>query len=324
MDKQINLLITSVGRRTKLIEYFKKEFQDIGNIITTDCSEFAPALYTSDKYYIVPRIDNPNYINSIKEIIKKEKISGIFSLIDPELSLLAKHEKEFKSLEVLNILSSYETCELFLDKYKAYQFFKSNNINCAKTYVDFNKFESDINENKIEFPVFIKPQKGSASINLNKAYNMEEAKFIFNRDENMIVQEYLEGIEIGVDVYVDMISKKTTSIFIKEKISMRAGETDKSKSIRSQKILELITQFLQRTNLIGPIDIDVFKVGEKLYISEVNPRFGGGYPHAYECGINYPKYILTNLKNKTNGIEIENYPENNYMMKQDGLITKQL
>lgn len=322
MSKDINILITSVGRRTKLLEYFKKELNEEGKIVVTDCNNLAPALYVADEYYIVPKINHPEYISVLKNICKKEKITAILSLIDPELSLLAKHSDEFSEIGVTSIVSPYEVCELFLDKYATFKFCRKNNFNCAKTYTSFTDFQKALDKKEINFPVFVKPRKGSASLNINIARNIEETKIIFSSSEDMIIQEFLKGKEIGVDVYIDMISKAVVSIFIKEKIAMRAGETDKSKSIKSEKLFRLIEEFVSKAELIGPIDIDVFDINGEYYISEVNPRFGGGYPHAYECGINFPKYIVNNLKGIKNEKQIGNYQENVYMMKHDILTIK--
>ncbi|MCK4257779.1 MAG: ATP-grasp domain-containing protein [Halanaerobiales bacterium] len=318
----MNILITSVGRRTRLLEYFKKELGGTGNLIATDCSSLAPALYIADKHFIVPRIDNPDYINIIKNICREEKITAVLSLIDPELSLLAKYTEEFKEVGVTTFVSPYEVCELWLDKYSTATFCQDNSFKFAKTYNSFSDFESAIDNGELYFPVFIKPQKGSASLNISKARNMEEAKFIFKSSEDMIIQEFLSGQELGVDVYVDIISRKVVSMFIKEKIAMRAGETDKARSIKPEKLFRIIGDLVIKAGLIGPIDVDVFDINGEYYISEINPRFGGGYPLAYECGCNFPKYIINNLEGIVNEPQIGNYEENVYMMKHDTLTIK--
>ena len=51
------------------------------------------------------------------------------------------------------------------------------------------------------------------------------------------------------------------------------------------------------------IDIDIFEINGTFYISEVNPRFGGGYPHAYACGVNMPKQVMANLSGRENPVE---------------------
>ena len=87
---EYNILITSAGRRTQLIKYFQETLKNQGNIVAVDCDNTAPALYVVDKSYIVPRVDDPNYIDKLKEIVEKEKIKAIISLLDPELSLLTE------------------------------------------------------------------------------------------------------------------------------------------------------------------------------------------------------------------------------------------
>lgn len=317
----MNILITSVGRRTRLIESFKKEFTGNNKIVATDCNNYAPALYIADKYYIVPKINDPDYITVIKRICVEQKITAIFSLIDQELSVLAKSTNEFKKLGITIIVSPLEVCNLWIDKYSAFKFCEENNLPCAKTYLSFSDLKDALNKNEINFPVFIKPRKGSASLNIHKARNLEEAGIIFKYSkEKMIIQEFLQGRELGVDFYVDLISRKVTSIFIKEKILMRAGETDKAKSINDVAVFKLVEEIVNKSELVGPVDMDIFEIQGEYYISEINPRFGGGYPMAHECGINFPKLIINNLNGFSNEVNIGNYQEDIYMMKHDSLI----
>ena len=94
----MNLLILSCGTRDKVVQYFKKAFTGEGRIVCTDASPYAPALYEGDAHYIVPRITEPGYMDMILDICRKEKITGVLSLIDPELSLIALHKNEFEAL----------------------------------------------------------------------------------------------------------------------------------------------------------------------------------------------------------------------------------
>jgi len=313
----MNILITSAGRRTQLVSYFKKELDGIGHVIAADLSPLAPAIYMADQYYLLPRITDENYIDQLLDVCKKESITGIFSLIDPELSILAKNKKRFEAIGVQVVGSSYENCELWLDKYNSYQFCKNLDILCAKTYIDLIDFKNAYQNKEIEFPVFIKPRKGSASLHINKVNNYSELETLFNSVDYLIIQEYMQGQELGVDAYVDMISGEVISVFIKEKLTMRAGETDKSRSIKSDKLVELVKRLLISSELRGPVDIDVFVEDGVYYISEINPRFGGGYLHAYACGVNFPKYIINNLQGIVNKKYIGIYEEDTYLLKHD-------
>lgn len=311
----MNILVLSSGTRNKLVSYFLKEFKGVGNIVCTDCNVLAPTLYDADKYYIVPRIDDPKYLDIILEICDKEHIKGVFSLIDPELSLLSKNKELFLDKGIIPFVSNYEQVEMTFDKYAFYEFCSNNGFPTVKSYIDIDLFKEDLINNEISFPVFIKPRNGSCSVNIQKIDNLEDLQFNYDKYPGLIIQEYMDGQEYGTDVYIDMISNEVISIFTKEKILMRAGETDKSVSVKDKELFDLIYSFVLKAGFMGQIDIDIFKVNGEYYLSEVNPRFGGGYPHAYECGCNFPKYMLNNLKGISNKSCIGNYCKDVYMMK---------
>lgn len=321
--KPINILILSVGTRNKIVQYFKKTLGENGKVIATDMSTIAPAIYEADKYYIVPRITEPGYIDIILDICKKENISGVFSLIDPELSLLAENEEKFKNIGTTVIGSSYELCERALDKMQMFQWLRSHGYNCAKSYVDKNEFFADVKTGKANYPVFVKPVRGSASIAISKVFDNETVDLLFDHSDNLMIQEYLDGQEIGADCYIDLLSGELVSVFTKKKIVMRAGETDKSVSFKDEKLFELIKKFVNESGWRGQIDIDIFEINGEYHISEVNPRFGGGYPHAYECGADHMKLIVNNLNGIVNSDVIGNYKENVYMMKYNEIMIKE-
>lgn len=311
----MNILILSVGTRNKIVQYFKRTLAGAGLVIATDCSDIAPAIYDADKYYIVPPITAPDYLCIILEICKREQIAGVLSLIDPELSFLAKHHDDFKSLGVMIIGSSYSLCEMALNKYQMCTWMHSHNYRCAKSYINKEIFYKDLNAGLISFPVFVKPTKGSASISIAKVYDKETIEILFSHENGLMIQEFLNGQEIGADVYVDMLSRKVVSIFTKKKLKMRSGETDKAVSFKDDCLFCLIKKFVEDAGFIGQIDIDIFDIDGEYYISEVNPRFGGGYPHAYESGVDHMTLIKNNLNGVTNENSIGNYLEGIYMMK---------
>ena len=246
----MNILILSAGTRNKVVQYFKKAIKDKGKVIATDMSELAPAVYEADKFYKVPRMTDTGYIDVIFDICKKENITGVLSLIDPELSLLSKHKDDFERLGVTVIGSSYVLCERALDKMEMYDWLLDKGYNCAKSYVDKEQFYADIDAGKITYPVFVKPVRGSASIAISKVYDKETVELLFEHNDNLMIQEFLNGQEIGADVYIDMISGDVVSIFTKKKIIMRAGETDKAVSFKDEKLFDLIEKAVGSDRLI--------------------------------------------------------------------------
>ncbi|WP_027217326.1 ATP-grasp domain-containing protein [Butyrivibrio fibrisolvens] len=326
----MNILVLSAGTRDKVVEFFKKEIGNDGRIIATDCSNIAPAIYEADKAYIVPPISAQGYIDKVVDICKKENITGCFSLIDPELSLIAKEKEKLEAVGCTPVVSSYDLCETCLDKYKMFELLQGQKntwgdrsdeklFRAARCYRSVDEFQMAREKGEVDYPVFVKPQNGSASININKISTDEELNTLFDIYDGLMIQEFMKGQEYGADVYIDMISGKCTAIFLKKKIKMRAGETDKSVSVKDEDLFKRIAKFVENCGFRGMIDIDLFKDDDDWYLSEINPRFGGGYPHAYMCGVNMPGYVINNLKGIENPVNIGNYEEGIYMMKYNEL-----
>lgn len=311
----MNILILSAGTRNKVVQYFKQTVGKEGTVIATDCSNLAPAVYDADRFYLVPRITAPGYLEQILAICKKEKINGVFSLIDPELSLLAREKEAFLAIGTTPVISPYELVETCFDKFKMHKKLLNLDLLTARCYLDKEKFYQDIETGVMKYPVFVKPVKGSASLNISKVTSRKEIEVLFDLYDDLMIQEFMDGQEYGADVYIDMISGKCTSIFLKKKIKMRAGETDKSVSVKNDALFELIQKFVEKCGFCGMIDIDLFEVDGSYYISEVNPRFGGGYPHAFACGVNMPRQVICNLEGKENPVTIGAYQEGICMMK---------
>lgn len=311
----MNFLILAAGTRNKIVQYFKRTFDGVGKVIATDANNLGPAIYDADKYYIVPPISAPGYIDVILDICKKEQVTGVLSLIDPELSLLAANDDKFRAIGTTLIGSSYDLCEMSLDKMQMYGWLRNHGYKCARSWMDKKEFYKAVDSGEVSYPVFVKPYRGSASISISKVYDKETVDLLFAHEDDLMIQEFLDGQEIGADVYIDLISGEVVSIFTKKKIKMRAGETDKAISFKDEKLFALIEKFVNEAGYRGQIDIDIFEIAGQYYISEVNPRFGGGYPHAYECGVDHMKLILNNLNGKVNEKHIGAYEEGIYMMK---------
>ncbi len=205
-----------------------------------------------------------------------------------------------------------------------YELLRKMQIPTGKCYRDKEVFYRAVEAGEISYPVFVKPIKGSASIHINKVGSRKEIEVLFDLYEDLMIQEYMDGTEYGADVYIDMISGKCTDIFIKKKIRMRAGETDKSVSCKDGELFALIQKFVEECGFRGMIDIDIFRIDGQYYISEVNPRFGGGYPHAYACGVNIPRAVIRNLEGLENEAAIGAYAENVCMMKYNEIAIRDM
>lgn len=318
----MNFLFCSVGRRAELIKNFKTSLDKDSKIIATDCNNTAPALYFADKQYIVPKITDDNYLSTIFEICKKENINAILTFIDPEIEILANNRESFEAIGVEVLVPYIETAKLCFDKFEMYKYLAKNNIKTVKTYEDFNSFNSDYKNGACNFPVFVKPRTGSGSVGARKINSYEDLKTIFKNECNLIIQEFMDGDNIDADVYIDTISRKPVSIFTKRKLETKIGGANKTISFKDNKLFKVIEDVVKLFNFYGPIDIDFFYKDGEYYLSEINPRFGGAYLHAYGCGVDFIKLIINNLNGIENDPKFGDYHDDILMLMYDSVVIK--
>lgn len=322
----MNLLILSPGRRVEIVEYFKEVFHSAGRqVYTLDMSPYAPALYAGDEYFRIPK-DFSNlgsYINEILSICKAKNISAVLTLIDPELVLLSDYKELFEKQGIKLILCDIDFIKQTFDKYGFYCAYKDI-IKLVETVGSYADAVAKLEDGSWHYPLFAKLRDGSASIGIKKIACKLDFEGVKDNPK-YVYQPFIDGDEYGVDAYFDMISGQLVSVFLKKKIAMRAGETDKAVSIKSEAVLSEVKKISGIKGLYGPLDLDVFvnKDGE-VYINEINPRFGGGHPHAYGCGVNFMQLILNNLEGKINEPHFNNYQEGVLMLKYNGLMFRSI
>jgi carbamoyl-phosphate synthase large subunit len=310
----------SVGRRGELLKNFYLSMEKESKLVATDLSPYAPALYMADKQYLVPPVNEPEYIDQILDICRKENINVVTTFIDPEVEILAKNRKKFEMLGV-EVLAPYEeTAKLCFDKYLMFKFLRKNEIPTVMTWGSLEDFEKAYDANEIDFPVFVKPRKGSGSVGARKIENYESLRTAIRDDPSLIIQEYMVGTDLDADVYIDTITHEAVAAFSKKKIETRIGGASKTVAFKDEKLFDFIRQISRIFEFNGPVDMDFFYCNGRYYLSEINPRFGGAYLHAYGAGVDFVKLIENNLRGEANEPDFGNYKEGSAMMMYDSVV----
>lgn len=308
----MNILFTCAGRRTYLLKYFRENLSAGDKIVATDMQLSAPALQAADVKLQVPAVYDPKYIDITLNICKEQKIDALLCLNDLELPILAENKARFEALGVKVIVSDPEVIDIAFDKYKTAQWVESLGLNAPKTYVTLASAKEALAKGEISFPLFMKPRWGSGSIGLETIDDMEELDIYYHLlmkkikktilatasvgDEYIMIQEKLTGKEFGLDVMNDL-QGNNVAVSVKQKLAMRAGETDKAITIDLPEVREMGATIGRNLKHIGNLDVDIMQRANGDYcVLELNPRFGGGYPFSYEAGVNMPKAIIQWVK----------------------------
>lgn len=309
----MNILFSCAGRRRYLLKYFREELSPNDKIIATDMQSSAPALTEADIVEIVPAVYAENYIESLKEICIKHSVDAIISLNDLELPILANNRYKFEEIGTKVIVSSMDVIDICFDKYKTSEFLSKIGLNSPKTFISYEEAIIALRKGDLKFPVIIKPRWGSGSIGIEIAYDFEDLEILYNylkkklsrsilakasnSEDSLLIQEYINGPEYGLDI-MNNLNGEHCGISIKQKLSMRAGETDKAITIENADIKYIGQQIAHNLKHIANLDCDILEKNGEYYVLELNPRFGGGYPFSHEACVNMPKAIISWLKNE--------------------------
>lgn len=308
----MNILFTCAGRRTYLLKYFKENLSDGDKIVATDMQLSAPALQVADIKIQVPAVYDDEYVDITLNICKEQQIDALFSLNDLELPILAENKARFEALGVKVVVSDPKVIDIAFDKYKTAQWVESLGLTAPKTYVRLDDCKRALAAGEIAFPLFMKPRWGSGSIGLESIADMDELDIYYGLlmkkikktilatasvgDEYIMIQEKLTGNEFGLDIMNDF-NGKNIGVSVKQKLAMRAGETDKAITVDLPEVREMGRMIGEALGHIGNLDVDIMQRADGAYcVLELNPRFGGGFPFSYEAGVNFPKVLIQMIK----------------------------
>lgn len=316
-----NLLFCSVGRRGRLLRNVKETIGKTGLLVGTDNQSTAPALQFCDRQYVVPRITAPDYIETILGICRDNGIKAVTTLIDPEIEILAANSDRFKEIGVIPLCPAKQSAIYCFDKYELFKYCTEKGIRTPLTFHDWDEFKDALAQGRISFPVFMKPVCGSGSVGAHKVHTLEQAEADWNSGEHdYIIQELMTGGDCDADVYVDTISHKAVAAFSKRKIETRIGGASKTISFKDPKLFAFIERICSVFEFNGPLDMDFFIKDGEYYLSEINPRFGGAYLHAYGAGVDFIKLIVNNINGIENPVNIGDYDDDVLMLMYDDVV----
>lgn len=305
-----NILITSAGRRVSLVKNFQEALKNRnskGRVYTTDMApELSSACHVADGFLKTPRVSEANYLGILKDFCLKNDISILVPTIDTELSILALCKEDFNNSGIFVAVSSKEICDIFGRKDTTESFFIANNFNTPRMINDLSS---------CKYPVFAKLNNSSCSIGAQKVDSRELAVKLAE-NSNYVFQEFIEGDEYTVDVFIDR-NQNVISVVPRLRMEVRAGEVSKAKTSKDKDIINKVIELCGcLKGAYGCITIQLFKTVDSISFIEINPRFGGGYPLTCSSGADFAQYLIDDYLN----IQLkykEDWNDNTIMLRYD-------
>jgi carbamoyl-phosphate synthase large subunit len=286
---ELNILITAASRRVPLIQSFARALKKLeipGCVITTDMNNLSPGLYFSDKHYLVPLTNDPEYIPILESIAAAERIGLIVPTIDDELPVFGACSDSFRHKGIRVAVSGERTGLVCNDKRLTSEFFRSKGIPFAETWLP-----SELDFAGLSYPLFLKPRTGRGSVGAYAIRNERELRFFLDYVPDSVVQEYLPGREFTIDVLADF-SGRIVSVVPRERLLIRSGVSDRGRTWKDPGLMELGARVAEMLEIRGPANIQVKWQDGNATLFEVNPRFSGGIPLTIAAGADFPALLI--------------------------------
>jgi carbamoyl-phosphate synthase large subunit len=277
------VLLTGAGKRYDIVSCFAA----LTRTVVADPSPLAPAQYAAHVRCHVPMIDDPRYLTALRELCELHEVGAVLPLTDLDIELLAQARAE-RRLPAL--VPSPQVARATYDKYETHLLLQSLGLPSPPTALPDDDLDA------LDYPVMIKPRRGSGARSIHRAADPAQARFFIDYvDEPVMVQRAMDGPELSVDCLGDLQGCCLNAI-PRTMLESRGGESIKGAVVRDQELIELGARVMDTLAVTGPATIQVFRDPQiGLGITDVNTRFGGAFPapvYAALPGRTYPELIV--------------------------------
>jgi carbamoyl-phosphate synthase large subunit len=277
------ILLTGAGKRYDIVACFAR----LTKTVVADPSPLAPAQYAAQVRVAVPLISDPAYVPALQELCAEHGVGAVLPLTDLDIEVLAG-AREQGLLPAL--VPAREIAAATYDKYEAHLLLERLGLPSPPTV------PADAPLDSLEYPVMIKPRRGSGARSIHWARDPGQARFFIDYvAEPTMVQRAMDGPELSIDCLGDQDGRCLNAI-PRTMLESRGGESIKGQVIRDEELIELGRRAMEALEVRGPATIQVFRdpvIG--IGITDVNTRFGGAFPapaYAALPGCSYPELIV--------------------------------
>ena len=276
------VMLTSVGQRVDIARAFGAAG---ATTLGVDADPLAPALYHCDRRVIVPRITDPAYVSTLAALREEHEVRLVVPLNDLDFPVLASERERLAPALVL--LPDPEVSARMSDKLEAHRFFVANGIPSPRSWAPREVPED------ARYPLLVKAREGFGSRNIFRAADRAQLDFFLEyTDVSSFVQEICLGEEFSIDVFCDMEGRCLNAI-PRTMLLSKGGESIKGASIRDRELIEHGAAVAEAVGIKGPANVQCFREPDgSLPVTDVNPRFGGGFPVPLGAGGRYPELAL--------------------------------
>lgn len=284
-----NVLVTGVGSIIGygIVDGLKKSAIKT-NIIGIDIYEDAYGSVLCNQFIKGVRADSEVYLDFINDIVARYKVDLIIPGIEQDLYKLWTNKDSINT----NIVYNNDLClNLAQDKLYTYTFFSKHNIDLIPT---LHNCTFDTCSNQLGLPFLLKPVFSYASKGIEVINNLQEFEFYTQKLYGKCIYQRIVGsmdTEFTIAIFGDGKGSFFDHIILKRKLSGE-GATSKAELVEDNAIMEYVNALCSILKPVGPLNVQVRKEKDKVYLLEINARLSSSCSIRTLMGYNEPDMCL--------------------------------
>ena len=313
----MNVLLTSVGRRGYLVEYFRDALAGRGRVLAANSVPKTPGMLAADQAFVVPSSSSPKYGEVIARICTENDVRLLCPCHDLDALVLSTMAKKLADLGVTAVVPDERWARLTLDKLEGGLELERAGLRTPWTVGSLDEARLALASGRVAWPLLVKARYGYGSLGLSRCDTWAELEaavaranaqaqgspleaFVADGHANAaVIQELVAGLELRVGVLNDFGGHLVTH-FECEVHAMRGGESEVVTSLAPTRFADFARSLSTLTRHIGFWGVDViWDEQSEPIVLDVNPRFTGEYAFLHTAGADVPRTFLAWLRGET-------------------------
>jgi carbamoyl-phosphate synthase large subunit len=257
-------------------------------LVSADIDPYSAGLYLvgPERRAIVPRGDDPGFVDALLAVARREGVTVIVPTVDSELQPLAAARERYAAAGIALVLAQASTLAVCLDKWALHERCRGT-VRVPATWLVDASFVAD----EAALPAIVKPRSGSGSRGIRLLREPAELQAL-PRDRTLLVQEHLPGAEYSLDVLA-RADGHVAAVVPRERLRVDSGIAITGRTLRDERLQSYGRAVAQLIGLTTVANVQVkLDVDGEPALLEVNPRFPGTMPLTIGSGIDMPRLAI--------------------------------
>lgn len=284
-DRSVRILLLGARRRIFFVERLRAAARALGKevfVVYADTDDLDPAAHVCDAFVRIPSSSASDYVEAVAATIREWRIALTVPWNDKDIDVINRHRSTaFSGFDFF--LPPEEATRVFLDKLEFARWCQSSAVPHPRMLARDNSSPA--------LPCVVKPRFGQGSVGVTICHDEVDYRYGLRHADEPVVQEFVDGEEITVDVYCWPVSLVFACV-PRLRLKTRGGEVLIAKTVSDRFARPLAETIARALRIDGPFNFQYIVSNGRPHVIEANPRMGGGTDLSVAAGADLPRYLL--------------------------------